>query len=201
MPGTFYGLVASHGLFVLCGATYFAYWALQELAPGPAAVLLFFVSLLLGFGGALSSMACVLAATAEGSGGGRGGFGLGRVVGACVALLVGAYVATSVVWDRPFTSELVFLMIWATVELCALRVAHGSGWLVGGMARAALIAVLLALAVGLACYTVYFVFEGRARFCLGLAPYAVVSIAMAVAGILLWRGRGIGYFGSTDDGR
>ena len=184
-------------MFVLCGATYFAYWALQELAPGPAAVLLFFVSLLFGFVGAISSAACVLAATAEGT----GGFGLPRVVGACVALLVGAYVATSVVWDRPFTSELVFLMIWATVELCALRVARVSGWLVGGRARAALIATLAALAVGLACYTWYFVFEGRARFCLGLAPYAVVSIAMAATGILLWRGRGIGYLGSTDDGR
>jgi hypothetical protein len=186
MPGPFFGLVISHALFVLCGGTYFAYWALQELAPGPAAVWLFFLSLLSGFGGAIGALACVIAAASEGAG---GRLKLGRVVAGCGALLVAVYIATSVLWDRPFTSELVFVMIWATVELCALHVAHVRGWLAGGRALAAFLATGAALAIGLVCYAIYFCLHGTARFVSGLVPYAAVSLAMLVAGILLLRGR------------
>jgi hypothetical protein len=186
MPGAFYGIVVSHGLFVLCGATYFVYWALQELAPGPAAVGMFLLSLLLGFGGAIGAFASVIAGASEGA---EGRLKLGRIVAACGALLVAAYVATSVLLDRPFTSELVFVMIWACAEMCALHVAHVRGWLVGGRALAALGAASLALATGLACYAIYFELEGRARFAAGLVPYAAVSLAMLVAGLLVLRGR------------
>jgi Ca2+/Na+ antiporter len=179
----FWGLLVSHGLFVLSGATYSVYWVLQEMAPGPAALWTFLLALVLGFGGATGELAGVIGARPETSSNGR--FGLGHIVGACVALLIVTYVLTTVVMGRVFTSELIFAMAWATLELCALHDAHRRGWIPRRKAFAATTLVILALAFGLVCYAVYFLLEGRARFYAGLAPYCVASLAMLLVAVLL----------------
>jgi hypothetical protein len=179
----FWGLLVSHGLFVLSGVTYSVYWALQEMAPGPAALWTVLLSLVFGFGGAAGELACVVAA-GPGTSSIRG-FALRHIVGACVALLIVTYVLTTVIMGRVFTSELVFVMAWATLELSALHDAHRRGWIRGRRAFAATALVILALAFGLVCYAVYYLLEGRARFYAGLAPYGVASLAMLLVAVLL----------------
>jgi len=182
-PAEFRRLLVSHGLFVLSGTTYSVYWVLQETAPGPAVLWTFLLALVFGIGGATGECAGVMAAGPETSSNSR--LGLRHIVGACVALLVVTYVLTTVVMGRVFTSELVFVMGWATLELCSLHEARRRGWLSRRGAFAATTLVVLALAFGLVCYAVYFLLESRAQFYAALIPYGVVSLAMLFVVILL----------------
>ena len=184
----FWTLLVSHVLFVSSGASYSVYWVLQEMAPGPAALWTFLLSLVFGFAGATGEFVGVTAAGIGTSSNHR--LGLRHIIGACVALLIATYALTTTVMGRVFTSELVFAMCWATLELCSLHDAHRRGWLSRRKAVAATAVVILALAFGLVCYAVYFLLEGRARFYAGLAPYVVVSLAMLlVASLLLLKKR------------
>jgi hypothetical protein len=179
----FWRLLVSHGLFALSGITYSIYWVLQEMAPGPVVLWTFLLSLIFGIGGATGAFAGVMAAGPETPSNTR--FGLRHIVGACVAILVVTYVLTTVVMGRVFTSELVFVMGWATLELCSLHDARRRGWLSTRGAFAATSLVVLALAFGLGCYAAYFLLEDWARFYAALVPYGVVSLAMLLVAVLL----------------
>jgi hypothetical protein len=179
----FWILIVSHVLFVLSGASYSVYWVLQEVAPGPAALWTLLLALVFGFAGATGEFMGVIDAGTETSS--KSGLGLRHIIGACAALLTVTYILTTIVLGRVFTSELIFAMGWATLELCSLHDAHRRGWIHGGKAFAAATLVILALAFGLVCYTAYFLLEGRARFYAGLAPYVVVSLAMLLVASLL----------------
>jgi hypothetical protein len=187
MDGALIGLLVAHALFVLSGITYSVYWVLQDAAPGPAAVLMFFLSILFGFGAAIGAFSCVLASMPLGDG---RWLRLWHIVAANAALLVAMYAATSGLMGRVFTSELVFVMIWSTAEYCAVRAALARGWLTGPGAALAAGLTSLGLAVGLVCYAIYFLLDGRMRFYGGLVPYGVVSVTMAAIGVLLWRSGG-----------
>jgi hypothetical protein len=184
MSNALRGLLLSHALFVLSGVSYSVYWVQQAYARGPSMVLFFFLSLVSGVVAATAAFFCVLAGAMDGAGGGPR---QGHVVAACAAILAIAYVVTGPVMGRPFTSELVFVMIWATAEYCALLAAYRNRWLPARGAIAATVLVSIALATGLACYAVYFVLEGAARFWAGLVPYGVVAIAMLAVGAMLLR--------------
>lgn len=184
--GAFFGIAISHVLFVLCGATYFVYWALQESAPGSAAGLFFFLSILCGFGGAMGGFAATLAVAV---GSAHGETKLWRIYAGCTAIFFAVYYLTSGLMDRPFTSELVFAMIWAAVELGALHASFVRGWLYGKGGILAVASVSIAILISLVCYAVYFLLVGRSRFYAGLIPYGAVSVAMLTAGVVLVRSR------------
>jgi len=187
MDNALRGLLLAHGLFVLSGAAYSAYWVLQEHAPGPAALLFFLVSLVSGFSAASGAFLFVIAAPTEEV---SGRLRPRHVVLACLALLAATFAITTFGMGRPFTSELVFVMIWAATELCALLVAFRRGWLSRRSAAACVALVAAALAVGLVCYAIYFELVGAARFYSGLVPYGAVALAMLAVGALLGTGPG-----------
>ena len=180
----FWGLLVSHGLFVLSGATYSIYWVLEEMAPSQAVLWTFLLSLVFGLGGATGELVDVVA-SAETGARSNSRFQLRHIVGSGVALLTVTYVLTTVVMGRIVTSELIFVMGWGTLELCSLHETHRRGWLSRRRARVAIILVILALTFGLVCYAVYYLLEDRARFYVGLAPYGVVSMAMLLIVYLL----------------
>jgi len=184
MDGALVGMLIAHALFVASGITYFAYWILQDTGPGPAVFALFSLSILCGFAAAIGTASCVVVSLPLADG---RRLRLWHIVAANVALLIAAYAVTSGPMGRVFTSELVFVMIWSTVEYCAVRAALARGWLSGRGAAVAAALVSLGLLVGLVCYAVYFLLEGRARFVSGLVPYGVVALVMAAVGALLWR--------------
>jgi hypothetical protein len=173
-------------LFALAGVIYSVYWVLDETAPGPAAWSAYLLGVVFGIGGAAGQIAGIGPAEPGTSTSGR--LGLRYTVGACAALLIVTYAVTTIVFDRVFTAELVFVMGWATIELCSLHDARRRRWIQGRRAVAATVLVVLALAFGLACYTVYFLLEGRARFYAGLVPYGVVSLVMLLVAMLLLPG-------------
>jgi hypothetical protein len=183
MDGALLGMLIAHGLFILSGITYSIYWVLQDAAPGPAAVALFFLSILFGFGAAIGAFSCVIAAVPLQD---HRKPHLWHIVVANLALLVAMTLVTTRIIGRVFTSELVFVLIWSTAEYCAIRVAASKEWLSGRTVLVAAVLVSAGLAVGLACYSVYFLFDGRARFYCGLVPYGAVTVAMAAVGALLW---------------
>ena len=180
------GFVLAHGLFFLSGIVYAVYWVLQRAAPGPAAALLFFLSVLFGFTAAILMFACILASLPLRDGQRPS---LWQITAANLALLLAMGFGTTWLMGRPLTSELPFVVIWSTVELGAVRVSFSRGWLTRTSTRAAVAVVSTALAIALACYTMYFLFKGTARFYCGLVPYGVVALVMAGIGALLWSGR------------
>ena len=113
MDGALTGLLAVHGGFVLSGITYSIYWVLQDAGPSPTAVALFFLSILFGFGAAIGAFSLVLASVPLADG---RRLKLWHVVAANLALLVAVYAVTTGLQGRPFTSELVFVVIWSTAE-------------------------------------------------------------------------------------
>jgi hypothetical protein len=177
-------------LFALTGVIYSVYWVLDETAPGPAASWAYLLAVVLGIGGAAGQIAGIGAEPGTST---NRRLGLRHIVGACAALLIVTYIVTTVFMGRVFTAELVFVMGWATLELCSLHDARRRRWIQGRRAFAATVLVGLALAFGLACYTVYFLLEGRARFYAGLVPYGVVSLViLLVAMLLLSEGKNAG---------
>jgi len=62
------GIVVGHGLLVLCGATHFTYWALQEISHGPAVEEMFSLSLLFDFSGVAAEAGSIVAARTESAG-------------------------------------------------------------------------------------------------------------------------------------
>src|SRR5512139_276522 len=83
-------LVVSHVLLVLCGAAYAVYWALDEMAPGPAAPWAYFLAVVFGIGGATGEAAGIGGAGSGASSNSR--FGLRHIVYACAALFIVTYV-------------------------------------------------------------------------------------------------------------
>jgi hypothetical protein len=175
--------MVSQGLFALSAAAYAVYWVLQEPALGPAGLCVLLLSVVFGAVGAAGALMSVIDAGPDTSP--RSRFGLRHIVGAGGALLILTYVLTTVAMGRMFTLGLVFAIVWATLELCALHEAHRRGWIPGGKAFAAITVVILALAFGLVCYAVYYLLEGRARFYAGVVPYGVAALAMLLVAVLL----------------
>lgn len=182
-PAGFNSLLVSHVLYVLCGLAYSAYWILQEGTPGAAAVSALVLAVLLGFGGAAAELVASGVSQPKASPYSR--LGTFPIAGACLAILIVTWFVTTVVMGRPFTSELIYVTAWAALELSSLDDAHGRGWIGRNNARAAAVVVGFAFAFGLACYAVYYLLDGRARFYAGLVPYILFSLAMLVVTVLL----------------
>lgn len=182
-PAGFNTLVAAHGLYALSGAAYSVYWTLQEQTLDAAAVSVFAVSVILGFAGAAGELVASGVSRPRTLPYSR--VGPVPIIGASMAVLIVAWFVTSVVMGRLFTSELIFVTVWAALELYSLDDAHRRGWITGSRAGAAVALVAFALAFGLACYAVYYLLEGRARFYAGLVPYIAFSLAMLLVAVLL----------------
>lgn len=182
-PAGFNALLASHVLYVLCGLAYSVYWVLQKDTPGAAAVSALALAVFLGFGGAAGELVASGVSRPKASPYSR--LGTLPIAGACLAILIVTWFLTTVVMGRPFTSELIYVTAWAALELTSLDDAHARGWIGRRSARAAAAVATFALAFGLACYAVYYLLEGRARFYAGLVPYIVFSLAMLSVTVLL----------------
>ncbi len=81
--------------------------------------------------------------------------------------------ATKLAFQRPVTSELLLITLWAALEGSAIAVVQGSGrFSVGqGLTLAAL--VVLATGAGLVCYVLHYRLDEVARFWNGLIPLMV----------------------------
>lgn len=83
---------------------------------------------------------------------------------------------TSLLLQRPITTELLLIVMWITLELCALTMLHSSGAL-GATATIVLAIILLILLIAdMACYLAYCHLPPMPAFIDGTAPLIAVTV-------------------------
>ena len=81
---------------------------------------------------------------------------------------------TSRLLQRPTTTELLLIVMWITLELCALTMLHSSGAL--GAAIVLAIILLILLIADMACYLAYCHLPPMPAFIDGTAPLIAVTV-------------------------
>jgi hypothetical protein len=105
------------------------------------------------------------------------------LLGAAVLFFVSLLV-TSILFHRIVTSELMIIHLWIALELSVIAVLHGAGAL--GLSRAAILAalVLIAFAVSIICYVLYYRLTGMASYYDGMIPLiSAAFVTMVFLGI------------------
>lgn len=166
-------------LFAACCVTYLIWWSVA-FRPGytaPTAIKagLFMITAALGIAGlAWIIQGCTLAA---------GGMRYIAIIGAGAAIYVILLLLTNLLMQRQVTTELMLIVFWACMEVCACNALLGSG-AIGTKAFAVLAAIVIAAAIaGMICYLKYYDLEPMAAFYDGMVPlilFAVVMIGIAV---------------------
>lgn len=177
-----HGLVAGHGLLVLCAVLYLAWW-FEFFRPRSARP----QGLEYGIGVALIVMAAIA--------------GIFGVVKICTALggmptrlpatalwscAVAGYIVLAVVTyralGRPVTTELLLIVAWTALELAVVGALLAVG---SGFAPPLLVLVVLGFVVSMACYVLYYRLSGWAAFLDGCGPLITVGIIAAVTAFVL----------------
>lgn len=82
---------------------------------------------------------------------------------------------TSLLLQRPITTELLLIVMWITLELCALTMLHSSE--LGATAAIVLAIILLILLIAdMACYLAYYHLPPMPAFIDGTAPLIAVTV-------------------------
>ena len=104
-------------------------------------------------------------------------------IGGMVAY-VALFFVTSVLLDRPPTSELLIITAWATLELAVAVVLPAAG--VAPMPTLVVLVATLAVFVALSlfCYLRFYKLEGRASFVCGAAPLVCAIVFCVVATVV-----------------
>jgi hypothetical protein len=182
----FLGILAGHLLIVLVGVFWSVYWArdfaTEASGAPPPSGLLVLAALVCGFGAFIvipvSIPALPLGAVSM-------PFPLSSIPLWGTAFFVLWFLASTLLFRRPVTSELLLIPLWALLEAVALYALASSGWL--GGRQTALLAALTAVALlaGLVCYILHYRLGEHGRYVNGLVPYGFIgAVSLAVVVLL-----------------
>ncbi len=178
-------IIAGHILIILSGITYAAYWIIdyytRDSRPNALIALLFIVSLLSGLLGA-----GILVHTESGlSTQITRNFGIRHIVIIAAACFILSLVITSLFFHRQFTSEILFIFMWAGVEAVCLYVFFCLEVFTVPQFIISVILYIICLSVSMVCYVIHYSLEGWTRFINGLIPYGTVSLYMLLNTVIL----------------
>lgn len=190
IPGS---LVWGHACLATCAALYLAWWWVFFNPNAPKATGALYAT---GVGFIMGAVVLGIAAVAliamglAGLGAGeRGGLpipGWSFAVGGVLAYFALMF-ATTRIFGRPVTTELLLFVLWATLELAVLNALAGSGALAAAPALA-LAAAVAAVFIGcLACYLLYFRLQPLPSFVAGALPLLAVGVLAAVMAVVIAR--------------
>lgn len=175
-----------HVLLVVCCVFYLAWWYVAfrpGAAPGGAkSVVLLALAAAAGIAGLVMAILgirdaphAVTPALLPGA----------LVLGGGVALYVILLLVTWLGCKRPVTTELVLIVGWAVLELCALNALYGGGRLARGPAIAFCWVVAAAFIISMVCYVLYYKLAAWPGFISGMIPLATEGLTMALVAVLL----------------
>jgi len=149
-------------------------------------MMLFFATFLLGFLGA----GFVFLGIAKMAGyARRSGFRPYFVALICLGVMGICIFITSGLMDRLYTSEILFLYVWVTLESYVVYYAYLSSRLGQGGAWVSLGVLCVSSIFGTILYALYFDQTGITQFLFGFLPYVNVILTMAAISLLLAIGR------------
>lgn len=190
IPGS---LVWGHACLAACAALYLAWWwtffnpSLPKATGALYATGVGFIvgAVILG----IAVVALIVAGLAGLGAGGRGGLPVpvwAFAVGGICAYFALVF-ATTRIFGRPVTTELLLFVLWAALEFAVLNALAGSGALAAA-AAVGLAAAVVAVFVGcLACYLLYFRLQPLPSFVAGALPLLVVGVFAAIMAIVIAR--------------
>jgi len=172
-------IITGNLLFAACCVVYLIWWSVA-FRPGYGAAMgvkgaLFLATAALGVAG--------LAVIIQGCSQSGGGVRYIGIIAAGAAVYIVLLLLTNVLMQRQVTTELMLIVFWACMQVCALNALLGED-IIGKAAFALMAAIVLAAAAaGMICYLKYYDLPPMTAFYDGMVPlilFAIVMIGEAV---------------------
>ena len=176
-------------LFAACCIVYLVWWSVA-FRPGFSAPMvlkgsLFLITAALGIAG--------LAMIANGCAQTESPVRFLHIIAAGAVVYVVLLVLTNVLMHRQVTTELMLIVFWASMEICACGALCGEGVFSGKVFAVLAVIVLAAAAAGMICYLKYYDLEPMKAFYDGMVPlilFALVMIGISVFQVVRTAGNG-----------
>ena len=173
-------------LMVLCAAFYLAWWRITFHPPAPAGTPIGKICLLLAFVTGLAglSLAVISMNSVSGEKAKTGIPGIAIVIGGEITYVV-LLALSSRLFHRQVTSELLIIVIWTVLELCALNswYRHGKLFQFSSIILAGL--VIVVAAASLICYLQYYRISYEKGYLIGSVPLLLTAIIMVVINLVV----------------
>ena len=172
-------------LFAACCIVYLIWWSVA-FRPGYTAPMmlkgvLFLLTAVLGIAG--------LAMIIYGCSQAQSPVRFIHVIAAGAAVYIALLVLTNVLMQRQVTTELMLIVFWACMEICACGALCGEDVFSGKVFAVLAVIILAAAAAGMICYLKYYELEPMKAFYDGMVP--LVLFAVVMIGISIYQiGRG-----------
>ena len=172
-------IISGNLLFAGCCVVYLIWWSVA-FRPGYSAAMcikggLFLLTAILGAMG--------LARIIQGCSSAEGGMRYMFIIAAGAAIYIVLLLLTNMLMHRQVTTELMLIVFWACMQVCALNALYGEAT-IGKVAFAVMAAIVVAAAAaGMICYLKYYDLPPMTAFYDGMVPlilFAVVMIGEAV---------------------
>ena len=172
-------ILAGNLLFAACCVVYLLWWSVA-FRPGYSASMLikgglFLVTAVLG----IAALAMIIQGCARADSPVRFIF----IIAAGAAVYIILLLLTNLLMHRQVTTELMLIVFWACMEICALGALTGEGIFSGRAFAVLAVITLAAAAAGMICYLKYYDLAPMPAFYDGMVPlilFAVVMIGISV---------------------
>ena len=179
-------ILAGNLLFAVCCIVYLLWWSVafrpDYTAPMMLKSMLFLATAVFGIG--------ALAVIIQGCLNAESPIRYLYIIGAGIAAYIILLLLTSFLMQRQVTTELMLIVFWACMEICACGALWGEGVFSGKNFAALAVIVVAAAAAGMICYLKYYDLPPMPAFYDGMVPlilFAVVMIGISVYQILKMR--------------
>ena len=176
-------LLAGNWIMALCGVFYLAWWVVAFRPPQPrstsASRTLLALAFLTGIAG-FYLMGRTLAAPVPEVRDGIRGLQIALCGGVAYAVLLAGSV---LIFQRQVTSELLIIVAWAVLELCAVSFLYRCGVLTYAAALTLAGIVLAAAIASLVCYLLYYRLPYTPGFIAGCVPLALAVLTIALVNL------------------
>lgn len=172
-------ILAGNLLFAACCIVYLIWWSVAfrpgYSAPMPLKTGLFLATAVLG----IAALSMIISGCARAD----SPIKFIHIIAAGAAAYIILLLLTNLLMQRQVTTELMLIVFWACMELCALGALCGEGVFSGKAFVLLAIIALAAAALGMICYLKYYDLPPMTAFYDGMVPlvlFAVVMIGVSV---------------------
>ena len=176
-------IVIGEVLLVVCSLSYLVWWTIAfrpSVRTPPGGGLFLAGAVLAGLGGLVLLAVGIAALLPKASWPALGATIVGGV-------LVGAllFYLTSSLAQRPVTTELPLIVVWATMQLAAGVTLRTAGVLNAPAASIWIIVTAIATLIGLVCYLIFYRLHPVSAYWIGMVPLAVDGVVAAILAALV----------------
>ena len=180
-------LLTGNWIMALCGVFYLAWWVVVFRPPKPRNSPVGWALLALAFLAGIAGFYLMGRTLAEPLPNARPGVpGLRIVLAGAVAYAV-LLAGTTLIFHRQVTSELLIIVAWTVLELCAVNFLYRCGALSPSGTLSLACLILSAAASSLVCYLLYYCLPYTPGFIAGCVPLALAVVTIALVNLAAGR--------------